>query len=202
MTVSASHLAPLRSLGVALTVTVTASTVAVLICHQLPEQVTTVEEALVTSCLLALVACVVWAWLAAISVVIEACAGGVGPRIPGLPPLVRRLLLAACGVAVAAALTQPAAASGDDADRDSLAGLPMPDRALGAGHSPVPAARSVVVRAGDCLWSLAARDLGPGATVGAVEARWRWIYRLNRTLIGPDPDLIRPGQLLELPPIP
>jgi len=38
--------------------------------------------------------------------------------------------------------------------------------------------------------------------VSAVEARWRAIYRLNRDVIGRDPDLIRPGQRLVLPPNP
>ncbi len=79
----------------------------------------------------------------------------------------------------------------------------MPDRAVGAA-APDPAASvpTVLVRAGDCLWSLAAADLGPRATTGSVEARWRAIYRLNRSVIGPDPDLILAGQRLVLPPKP
>ena len=32
-----------------------------------------------------------------------------------------------------------------------------------------------------------------------IAARWRAIYRLNRTLIGADPNLILPGQRLVLP---
>jgi len=57
----------------------------------------------------------------------------------------------------------------------------------------------VVVRAGDTLWALAERALPAGADNGAVTARWHRIYRLNRDLIGPDPDLIQPGQRLRLP---
>lgn len=58
----------------------------------------------------------------------------------------------------------------------------------------------VVVRAGDTLWSIAARQLGPSATVQDVAEEWpRW-YAANRDLIGPDPDLILPGQELRIPP--
>lgn len=70
---------------------------------------------------------------------------------------------------------------------------------LSRGHAPVDA---VVVVRGDTLWDIAARHLGPGAAVEAVAAEWpRW-YAANRALIGPDPDLILPGQLLQPPPPP
>lgn len=67
---------------------------------------------------------------------------------------------------------------------------------LSRGHAPVDA---VVVVRGDTLWDIAARHMGPGAAVEAVAAEWpRW-YAANRALIGPDPDLILPGQLLQPP---
>ena len=57
----------------------------------------------------------------------------------------------------------------------------------------------VVVRAGDTLWAIAARHLGPAATVQDVAEEWpRW-YTTNRGTIGPDPDLILPGQELRIP---
>lgn len=57
----------------------------------------------------------------------------------------------------------------------------------------------VVVRRGDTLWDIAARHLGPDATVQDVAEQWpRW-YAANRDLIGPDPDLILPGQELVAP---
>ena len=56
-----------------------------------------------------------------------------------------------------------------------------------------------MVRRGDTLWSLAATELGPGASAGAVTERWRQVYQRNRGVIGADPDLIRPGQLPRLP---
>jgi nucleoid-associated protein YgaU len=57
----------------------------------------------------------------------------------------------------------------------------------------------VVVRRGDTLWAIAARHLGPDASAAQVAAAWpRW-YAANRRVIGADPDLLRPGQLLEPP---
>lgn len=58
----------------------------------------------------------------------------------------------------------------------------------------------VVVRRGDSLWDIAARHLGPGATAGQIAHEWpRW-FAANRLAIGPDPDLLLPGQLLVPPP--
>ncbi len=58
---------------------------------------------------------------------------------------------------------------------------------------------SVIVRSGDTLWSIAARHLGPDATVAEIAARWpRW-FDANREVIGNDPDLILPGQQLRPP---
>ena len=60
----------------------------------------------------------------------------------------------------------------------------------------------VVVRDGDSLWKLAARELGPAATAEAIAARWPDWYAANRHVIGNDPDLIYPGQVLRIPPTP
>lgn len=63
------------------------------------------------------------------------------------------------------------------------------------------AADAVVVRRGDTLWDIAARHLGEDADAGAIAAAWpRW-YAANKSLIGPDPDLILPGTRL-VPPSP
>jgi hypothetical protein len=85
---------------------------------------------------------------------------------------------------------------------DPPAVRPQPDVAAvaatsrrGAGGSPV----EVVVHRGDSLWSVAARHLGPAATDREVAAEWpRW-YAANRAVIGPDPDLVLPGQVLRAP---
>lgn len=60
-------------------------------------------------------------------------------------------------------------------------------------------ARTVTVEDGDCLWSLAARAIGPDASVAEVAAAWpRW-WTANREVIGADPDLLRPGVVLHAP---
>lgn len=132
-------------------------------------------------------------------------------RAPGRPLPGRRVgplraaLLAACGVAV---LATPAAAS-DGTDRTDgpaspLAGLPLPDRPVGGlvtPASPGPA-RSVEVRPGDSLWTVAARTLGPDASTADVASYWRRLRALNADAVGPDPDLVHPGLRLRLPPQP
>lgn len=72
-----------------------------------------------------------------------------------------------------------------------------------ADHPLTALARSgpgaVVVEAGDSLWTIAARYLPPGATDAEVAAAWpRW-YQANSAVIGADPDLIQPGQVLATP---
>jgi hypothetical protein len=89
---------------------------------------------------------------------------------------------------------------------------PVPDRPAPAtdGHLPAPvpdwpapAAGEHVVLRGECLWDIAAGDLA-GRTGGtptdaevatAVDAWWQ----ANAAVIGPDPDLLLPGQVLRPP---
>lgn len=60
-------------------------------------------------------------------------------------------------------------------------------------------ADEVVVRRGDTLWDIAARHLGPDASAAEVADEWpRW-HRVNREVIGPEPDLVLPGQRLRPP---
>lgn len=49
-----------------------------------------------------------------------------------------------------------------------------------------------VVRKGDCLWRIAERQMGDGRC-------WRELYERNRESIGGNPDLILPGEKLEIP---
>lgn len=66
------------------------------------------------------------------------------------------------------------------------------------GPTGAPAA-PVEVRRGDTLWDIAARHLGPDATPAQIAAEWpRW-HAANRAVIGSDPGLIRPGQVLTPP---
>jgi hypothetical protein len=58
---------------------------------------------------------------------------------------------------------------------------------------------SVVVRPGDSLWAITAARLGRRPTARQVAVTWpRW-YAANRAEIGSDPNLIRPGQVLQAP---
>jgi len=154
-------------------------------------QPVTPDEALVRLCLGVLALAAVWAWLQGMAGVADAWRGSPRAEHRG----VRRLALAACGLAIAGALAAPAQADPDGPPHDPLAGLPLPDRAEGAAH---PKHRDVVVHPGDTLWALAERDLPEPATDRRVTAHWHDVYRRNRGVIGPDPDLIRPGQVLKL----
>lgn len=69
-----------------------------------------------------------------------------------------------------------------------------PGRSAGGG-GPAPTApfkSTVSVVRGDTLSGIAQRELGDSR-------RWREIYRLNETTIGANPNLIFPGQVLQLP---
>jgi hypothetical protein len=58
---------------------------------------------------------------------------------------------------------------------------------------------SIVVRPGDCLWSITSERLGPNASPQQIAIGVKRIYALNRDLIGADPNLIFPGQVLSFP---
>ncbi len=134
------------------------------------------------------------------------------------PPLIRQLGAAALGAAVAAgAVVGPAAAS--TAPPDDLrwsapevastahggSGQALPEGATASGGAQEQAGSRPTahrVRAGDSLWTIAAAAVagrGEEPTAAAVAVEWpRW-YATNRDLIGPDPGLIHPGQLLTAP---
>lgn len=57
----------------------------------------------------------------------------------------------------------------------------------------------VVVQRGDTLWSIAARHLGPGASDAEIAKAWPAWFAENRDVVGDDPDLILPGQVLQAP---
>ncbi|MFF2297440.1 LysM domain-containing protein [Arthrobacter sp. efr-133-R2A-120] len=73
-----------------------------------------------------------------------------------------------------------------------------PQRA--AEQSASPNQGEVVVRRGDSLWSIAARQLGPMASDVDIALRWPKWYAANRHVIGDDPGLLVPGQILQPPP--
>lgn len=62
-----------------------------------------------------------------------------------------------------------------------------------------PQVEGVTVQAGDTLWDIAAHHLGHGASDLDVALQWpRW-YEANRALIGKNPDVLLPGQILQPP---
>lgn len=58
----------------------------------------------------------------------------------------------------------------------------------------------VVVKRGDSLWSIAARHLGPMASDVDIALHWPKWYAANRHVVGDDPGLLVPGQILQPPP--
>ena len=57
----------------------------------------------------------------------------------------------------------------------------------------------VVVRPGDSLWAIAARHLPSGAGPEDIAAAWPLWFAANRRLIGPDPDRLEVGMVLQVP---
>lgn len=66
-----------------------------------------------------------------------------------------------------------------------------------------PAGRGVevTVRIGDSLWGLSAARLGPYASDVDIALDWPRLYQANRDVIGDNPHLLRPGQVLRVPPV-
>lgn len=64
---------------------------------------------------------------------------------------------------------------------------------------PVRPAHQVVVHRGDSLWAIAARHLGPDPSEAEIAEAWPAWYAANRHVVGADPDLLLPGQVLSVP---
>lgn len=137
-----------------------------------------------------------------------------------------RVVLSLCGLGLVAPAHGSDIASDDSDGRPDcrsqcsvrLEGLPMPDLpTLTAPTAPtartnepnptlqsVPSRRleaeGVTVRRGDCLWDIAARELGDDASASEIAHRADAWHAHNRKVIGPDPDLIFPNTQLTPPP--
>jgi nucleoid-associated protein YgaU len=55
-----------------------------------------------------------------------------------------------------------------------------------------------VVAPGDSLWGIAERVLGT-SDASRIARYWPKIHRANRDVIGPNPNILRPGEVLQLP---
>jgi hypothetical protein len=163
-----------------------------------------------------LLAWAVWAW-GALGLGLTACSAL--PGVTGalarvllhgvLPAGVRRAVSLALGVGIGLNGTVVA---GTVLAAPALAAVPVtaptvpdwptvPTATPAAPDWPPAAARHVVVR-GDCLWRIAEAALPTtggrptdAAVAGAVRAWWS----ANAAVVGPDPDLLLPGQVLDAP---
>lgn len=82
--------------------------------------------------------------------------------------------------------------------------LPVQPRPVRAEVDPPTAPAPVVVQRGDTLWSIAQRHLNQAGdpladSAAAIDAEWRRWYLANLDVIGANPDLILPGQILDPP---
>jgi len=147
------------------------------------------------------------------------------------PAFMRRLALAAVGLQLATAplahaAPDPAGPAAYDAVTPPAvtaawvptAGALDPDPHWTPGPTPVDpqpltagplrppgtaaGAAEVTVRAGDSLWSICTEQLGPLASDVDVALAWPRLYQANRELIGADPGVLLPGQVLKLPAAP
>ena len=140
-------------------------------------------------------------------------------RSQGRLPIAKRLVAGALGVGLLSAVALPAHATGEwDPGWQALAPAvvatetTVPTPAASATAAPAFASASpgnaaeatprqaeVVVRAGDSLWRIAAQHLDPLASPAQIAAAWPGWYAANRDVVGPDPGLIHPGQVLSRP---
>ncbi|MDP9935280.1 hypothetical protein J2T11_001627 [Paenarthrobacter nicotinovorans] len=69
----------------------------------------------------------------------------------------------------------------------------------GSREAPAASGAGVEVKAGDTLWSIAAARLAPFSTDVDVAVAWPQWYAANRSIIGDDPSVLIPGQILRPP---
>jgi nucleoid-associated protein YgaU len=126
-----------------------------------------------------------------------------------LPATVRRCLEALLGISVAAVpVIAPVgpwvgAAMADQPRPAPTWSAPSLDRPV---VSPPRTSRArpirstgYVVRTGDCLWTIAAQHTRSRSSSVDIAATWPQWYAANERVIGPNPNLIRPGQHLAVP---
>jgi hypothetical protein len=112
-------------------------------------------------------------------------------RAVALPPLDEAVKDNACGPSTVEPGWQPAA----PVVGPGLLAAPAVRSVFDSGTEAAP----VTVLAGDTLWEIAAFAIGPEATDVEIAMEWpRW-YEANRTIIGQNPNVLLPGQILQPP---
>ena len=163
-----------------------------------------------------LLAWAAWAWGA---VGLLLAAAGALPGLPGavargvarllVPERLRTAAAIALGLGMAVAGPAAAAPSSPSGAPDrpaQVAGPPgPPDWPIDdPAAQPATAAADHVVVPGDCLWRIAAdrleEDTGTSPTDAATARSVAAWWAANTDVIGADPDLIHPGQVLHAPP--
>lgn len=165
----------------------------------------TFEVLLVRGALAVLAAGLVWSAVVLAAVTVEAMTQG-RLRLAlaiGCPARLHRWLLGVLGAALAATVLAPPAHA--DQGPGGLDGLPLPDRAVGGlprAQPGRPVSEHLTVRSGQSLWAISRSRLPPDASTDQTAALTQTLYRRNRAVIGGDPDLIHPGQVLAVPTTP
>ena len=223
--ISLGHSLIPRCLAVWAAIVAAGASVCALVADDLHPLTSPSTEADLESWLVAVAAAAIWlaaCWAGIVTTVVclqvlRGPAHSPQPRAAGVPAPVRRLLLRACGVAVAGGLAgglalAPAGATPGSLERERPAVTQAPSQA--PAQAPARSAAAVrqvaavdgdrvVVRPGDSLWRIAEAELtrrhGGTPSVAEVAAYWPRIHAANRALVGPDPDLVRPGVPLVLP---
>ena len=78
---------------------------------------------------------------------------------------------------------------------------PVPSPSISApNHSRSTDEPTVIIKTGDCLWDIAAHELGTDASLFEIDRRWRQWWDHNRDTIGEDPHTLSPGTVLSAPP--
>jgi hypothetical protein len=161
----------------------------------------------------------VWAWgVIGLLLTAATAARGLLGRVAAtllravLPAGARRAAAVALGLGLGVGLTTPAFATATEPvaaaapDWPPAAAAPdWPEAAPAepAPDWPTPVDGEHVVLRGDCLWDIAAAHLtadagSPPTDAAIADAVATW-WTTNRSVIGPDPDLLLPGQVLHPP---
>lgn len=93
--------------------------------------------------------------------------------------------------------------AGTGGTTQATAGAPTADALTAAAATAAPrdasAPLSWTVQSGDSLWSITSDHLAADATDAEIAEAWPLVYEANRAVIGDDPGLIHPGQVLTIP---